>query len=78
MENTANKAIDYGFILLLVGLLAAFFAGVSIEAGTFFTGIRNLAYAFTNRDQSGNAISYPANAPNVPTGAASGAVTTTL
>ena len=67
MENSANKAMDYGFILLLVGLLAAFFAGVSIEAGTFFTGIQKLAYAFTNRNSSGNIVSYPANAPTVST-----------
>lgn len=65
MSDLMNKIIDYGFWLLLIGLLAAYFAGVATDSGAFFSGIRNLAYAFTNRDQQGNFVSYPTGGPTV-------------
>lgn len=65
MSDLANKIVDYGFWLLLIGLLAAYFAGVATDTSAFAGAGKTIIYALTNRNSSGNLVSYPGNAPTV-------------
>lgn len=70
MSDLMNKIIDYGFWLLLIGLLAAYFAGVATDSGAFVNGAKTLIYAVSNRNAQGNFVSYPTGGPTVNTQAA--------
>ena len=68
MNQAFNKIIDYGFWLLLIGLLAAYFAGVATEGSALAKAVRSLIYAATNRNESGTQyLDYPKNAPSTTT-----------
>lgn len=68
MNDLVNKIVDYGFWLLLIGLLAAYFAGVATDSTAFVNGARSLLYAATNRNSSGNFVGYPTGGPTLPAG----------
>lgn len=61
---TMDEVFRYLFILALVLVLVAYYAGVQTEATTFFNGVGYLGNVFTGRNpKTGQFASYPGNAP---------------
>jgi hypothetical protein len=58
-----DKTIQYLFILALVLILVAYFAGANKLGQTAFAGINNLGLTFTGRNSQGAFSAYPGNAP---------------
>lgn len=59
MNTNTEQAIRYLFILALVLILVAYFAGSTQLFSTFGTQIGNLGLIFTGRNQQGQFASYP-------------------
>lgn len=59
-----DRFFYYLFILSLVLVLVAYFAGVQTEATTFFKGLGYIGNVFTGRNpKTGKFAPYPGNAP---------------
>jgi hypothetical protein len=57
-----NQTIQYLFILALVLIVVAYFAGANKLLGTFFGGVNQLGLTYTGRDTSGKFAAYPTGA----------------
>jgi hypothetical protein len=60
-----NIALFYIFILSLVLLVAAYFAGVSTDVQSFSAAFKSLLLTATGRNAQGNFAAYPGGAPTV-------------
>lgn len=54
-----EKTVQYLFILALILILVAYFAGANQLGQTAFSGINSLGNTFTGRNQQGQFASYP-------------------
>lgn len=54
-----EKTIQYLFILALVLILVAYFAGANQLGQTAFAGVNSLGLTFTGRNNQGQFASYP-------------------
>lgn len=63
MQGDVGTAIRYLFILSVILILVAYYAGSKQVIGAFGTQFGNLGNIFTGRTTSGNFAGYPGNAP---------------
>lgn len=61
--DEVDRTIRYLFILALVLILVAYWAGANQLAGTTLSGINTLGLTFTGRNTQGQFAAYPSNAP---------------
>ena len=61
--NDGERALRYLFILAIVLILVAYYAGAVNLGSTIFSGVNTLGLTFTGRDKTGNFAAYPTNAP---------------
>lgn len=59
MEDVANRALFYGFVLALVLIAVVYYIGLSTDAPALASSMRTLVYAFTGRNSSGKFADYP-------------------
>lgn len=60
-----DRTLRYLFILALVLIAVAYWAGTTGVLGTVLSGINTLGLTFTGRDSKGQFAAYPGNAPSV-------------
>ena len=58
-----DRTVRYLFILALVLIVVAYWAGANQLANTTLQGVNTLGLTFTGRNQQGQFASYPTNAP---------------
>lgn len=61
MDGAAGEAIRYLFILALVLIVVAYFAGSSGVLNSLLSGLGNLGLVFTGRNSQGNFAAYPSS-----------------
>jgi len=54
-----SRTMRYLFILALVLLVLAYYAGAKQVGATFFSGVNQLGLTFTGRNQAGQFAAYP-------------------
>lgn len=57
-----DKALFYIFVLSVLLIVVAYYAGATQVGGTLFNGFNNLILTSTGRDSQGNFASYPSGA----------------
>ena len=57
--DTLNRTVSYLFILSLILILVAYYAGSNALLGTFFSGVNTIGQTYTGRDSSGKFAAYP-------------------
>ena len=60
--DTVDRALQWIFIISLVLVLVAYWAGTRGVANAFFTGFNSLLLTVTGRDSSGKFAAYPGGA----------------
>jgi hypothetical protein len=60
-----NTTITYIFILLLVLILLAYYAGLTTDANAVFKGLNSFAQTITGRNSQNQFAAYPTSAPNI-------------
>ena len=54
-----GRTIRYLFILAVILILVAYYAGANVLGGTLFSGINTLGLTFTGRTSQGQFAAYP-------------------
>lgn len=54
-----NRILWYMFILAVILIFAAYWAGLNTEARTFFAGVNQLVLSLTGRTSNGQFAQYP-------------------
>jgi hypothetical protein len=57
--DTLNRTVSYLFILSLVLIVVAYWAGSNAVLGTIFSGVNTVGLTYTGRDSSGKFAAYP-------------------
>jgi hypothetical protein len=57
--DTLNRTVSYLFILSLILIVVAYYAGSQAVLGTLFSGANTLGQTYTGRDAQGNFAAYP-------------------
>jgi hypothetical protein len=57
--DTLSRTISYLFILSLVLIVVAYWAGSNAVIGTLFSGTNTIGQTFTGRDSTGKFAAYP-------------------
>jgi hypothetical protein len=57
--DTLNRTVSYLFILSLVLIVVAYWAGSNAVLGTIFSGANTVGLTYTGRDSSGKFAAYP-------------------
>ncbi len=57
--DTLNRTVSYLFILSLVLIVVAYWAGSNAVLGTLFSGVNTLDLTATGRDSKGAFAGYP-------------------
>lgn len=65
--NDSERAIRYLFILGVLLILVAYYAGAVKLGGTLFSGVNTLGLTFTGRNAQGNFASYAGGGPSTAT-----------
>lgn len=63
--DTLDVTIRDVFVVTVILVILAFFAGFTTDAKTAFAGVNTLLLTASGRNQQGNFVSYPGNAPAV-------------
>jgi hypothetical protein len=57
--DTLNRTVSYLFVLSLVLIIVAYWAGSNAVLGTIFAGANTLGDTYTGRNAQGNFAAYP-------------------
>jgi hypothetical protein len=57
--DTLNRTVSYLFILSLILIVVAYYAGSQAVLGTLISGANTLGQTYTGRDAQGNFAAYP-------------------
>ena len=57
--DTLNRTVSYLFILSLILIVVAYYAGSQAVLGTIFSGVNTIGDTYTGRNAQGQFATYP-------------------
>jgi hypothetical protein len=60
--DTLNRTVSYLFILSLILIVVAYWAGSNAVLSTIFSGVNTIGNTYTGRDSNGKFAAYPTGA----------------